>query len=135
MTKAEWGRLVYGLLDFLQAALYLVLFLYVVPSRSTTFTVVAVVASGVMFIGGIGMMVGGTWGHRAARICCTVMIVSCFVLIGMLVSSAAYLHGIYNGIGEAGSIIALVVAALAIEFVGLVPTLQLIHLRRHSTPS
>jgi hypothetical protein len=58
------------------------------------------------------------------------MIVTTFVLILLLVASAAYLHGIYDGIGQAGAALAILAALLSIEVVGLVPALQLVHLWR-----
>ena len=48
----------------------------------------------------------------------------------LLIASAAYLHGIYGGVGQAGAAIGILAAALTVELVGLLPVLQLGHLRR-----
>jgi hypothetical protein len=67
---------------------------------------------------------------KLARIACWVLIVACGLLLVGLISSAAYLHGIYDGVGQAGVALSAIVAALAIELVGLLPILQLLYLRR-----
>jgi hypothetical protein len=123
-------RFVYALVDLLLAALYLLLFLKVVPARSALFTGVAVVLSLVTAAGGVGMIVFSRWGRLLATICSVVLLAACALLILLLVASAAYLHGIYDGIGEAGVAFALLAAALSVEVVGLAPALQLAYLRR-----
>jgi hypothetical protein len=122
--------IVYGLLDLLMAALYLLLFLKLVPSRSPSFTAVAVGISGLLAAGGIGMFVRAPWGKKVAAAASVTMLIACLALITLLAFSAAYLHGIYDGIGQAGSAFALLAAFLAFEVVGLLPALQLAHLRR-----
>ena len=124
------ASLVYGVLDLLLAAIYLYVFLRLVPSRSGTFTAVAVGVSLVLAGGGVGMLAGRPWGRRLAFVASLVMLAACFALVTLLVASAAYLHGIYDGIGEAGSVISILIALVAIEVVGLVPGLQLAHLLR-----
>jgi hypothetical protein len=122
----------YGVFDLLSALLYLYVFLILTPSRKASFTVIVIGVVGFWAAAGIGMISGGRWGRRLARLGCYVMLAACAVLVLLLVGSAAYLHGIYDGVGQAGAAIALIVAALAIEAVGLLPALQLAHLRRIS---
>lgn len=122
--------IVYGVLDLLSAALYLLLFLKLVPSRSPLFTALAVLLSGLLAAGGVGMFVRAAWGKRIAAIASITMLLACVALVSLLAYSAAYLHGIYDGIGQAGSAIALLAAFVAFEVVGLLPALQLAHLRR-----
>jgi len=123
-------RFVYGALDLALAGLYLLLFLKMVPARSPLYTTVAVVLSLVTAAGGVGMLVFSRWGRIIATICSVVLLAACALLILLLVASAAYLHGIYDGIGEAGVAFALLAAALSVEVVGLAPALQLAYLRR-----
>ncbi|MFH1130101.1 MAG: hypothetical protein V1754_02120 [Pseudomonadota bacterium] len=120
----------YGVLDLVLAALYAFLFLYLIPSRSTLFTGIALSISFALALGGIGMLIRTTWGAKIAALACILMLIVCAVLILLLVSSAAYLHGIFGGIGQAGVVLALILAGLSIEIVGLVPALQLAYLRR-----
>ena len=126
----RWPGLVYGVLDLLAAAIYFSLFTWVVPSRATSFQVVIWLLCLLLAGAGVGMIANRPWGHRLARAASVVMLLACFVLILLLVASAAYLHGIYDGIGQAGSAIALLVAFLSFELVGLLPALQLAYLRR-----
>lgn len=123
-------RFVYGILDLLLAALYLFVFLRLVPSRSGGFTALAVLFSLVWGLGGVGMFVWGRWGRRAAVAAAVSMLVVCVLLLIGLAASAAYLHGIYDGIGQAGVVISAVVAALVVELVGILPVLQLAFLWR-----
>lgn len=126
------GRLIYGVLDLLFAALYAYVFLALVPSRSVAITVAALFFTGVMAAGGVGMLVRAPWGRKVAAISSILMLAVCLTLILLLAASAAYLHGIYDGIGQAGVAISIIVAALTLEAVGLLPLLQLIHIRRLS---
>ena len=121
---------VFGIVDLALAVLYAFLVLRVIPSRSSTFTGLALAASLLLAAGGVGMIVQSRLGLVVAAVAASTMIAATFALILLLVASAAYLHGIYGGIGQAGSAIAILAALLVIEVVGLVPALQLIHLWR-----
>jgi hypothetical protein len=132
MGKRSTTSTAFGIADLALAALYSFLVLRVIPSRSSTFTVVALTASTVLAAGGVGMIVQSRLGLVVAAVAAWAMVAATFALILLLVASAAYLHGIYDGIGQAGAALAILAALLAIEVVGLVPALQLIHLwRRH----
>ena len=132
MGRRRTTSTVFGILDLLLAAFYALLVLKIVPSRSPTFTVIALSASALLASGGVGMIAQTRLGLFLATLASTTMIAGTIALILLLVSSAAYLHGIYDGIGQAGAALAIVAALLSIELVGLIPALQLIHLvRRH----
>jgi hypothetical protein len=120
----------FGIVDLALAVLYAFLVLRVIPSRSSTFTGVALSASTLLAAGGVGMMVQSRLGLVVAAIAASSMVAATFGLILLLVASAAYMHGIYGGIGQAGSAISILAALLVIEVVGLVPALQLVHLWR-----
>ena len=129
-TPGARGSIVYGVLDLLFAGLYLYVFLALVPSRSASFTVIAVLVSLLWAAGGVGMLSHRRWGRRLALVAALVLLGCCIVLLLLLLSSAAYLHGIYGGVGQAGVVAALIVAALVLEAVGLLPVLQLAFLWR-----
>jgi hypothetical protein len=120
----------FGIVDLALAVLYAFLILRVIPSRSVTFTGVALAASALLAVGGVGMLVQSRLGLVLAAVAAAAMVAATFALVLLLVASAAYLHGIYDGIGQAGAAIAIVAALLVIEVVGLVPALQLVHLWR-----
>ncbi len=127
-ATADW---IYAGLDLLLAGLYLLVFFHLAPSREPAFTAVVVALCALLAAGGLGMLTP-RWGlgRKISAAACVVMLTACVALITLLLFSAAYLHGIYNGIGEAGAAIALLVAAVAIEAVGLIPGLQLAYLLR-----
>ena len=122
---------VYAILDITLAGLYLFVFFHLAPSRSPAFNAVVVALCALLTAGGVGMLVPG-WGaaRKVSVAACLVMLSGCAVLITLLLFSAAYLHGIYNGIGQAGAAIGVLVAAIAIEAVGLIPGLQLAYVIR-----
>lgn len=122
--------IIYGVLDLLVAGLYVYIFVALVPSRSTLFTAVAMSLCALLATGGAGLISGAAWGRKVAAAASGAWLLACAVLILLLVSSAAYLHGIYNGVGQAGAAIGLLMAALAFELVGLLPALQLAHIVR-----
>jgi acetolactate synthase regulatory subunit len=130
MRKRSTASTAFGIVDLALAVLYSFLVLRVVPSRSSTFTVVAMTTSTVLAAGGVGMIVQSRLGLVVAAVAASSMVTATFALILLLVASAAYLHGIYDGIGQAGVALAILAALLAIEVVGLVPALQLVHLWR-----
>ena len=130
MPARPRAHLIYGLVDLAFAALYAYLIRALAPTRSGLIRAVVLLVAALLAAGGAGMISGKPWGEKLARAACITLIVGCVALIVALAASAAYLHGIYDGIGQAGSAIALICAALAIELVGLLPALQLAYLRR-----
>lgn len=130
VRQASRAAVVYGILDLLLAALYLFVIFRLAPSRSSGFTGIATGLSVALAIGGIGMLSGRAWGRRLAFTACGLLLLASVCLVVLLILSAAYLHGIYDGVGEAGAAIAVLAALLAVEVVGLVPALQLAHLLR-----
>ena len=135
MGKRSTASTAFGIVDLALAVLYSFLVLRVIPSRSSTFTAVALAACVVIAAGGVGMIVQSRLGLIVAAVAASSMIAATFALILLLVASAAYLHGIYDGIGQAGAALAILAALLTIEVVGLVPALQLVHLWRRRRES
>ena len=122
--------IIYGVLDLLMAAFYVFLFVWVIPSRSTLITVTIVGLSLLFGLGGAGMLWNNRWGKLLATLTSLVMLAACLLFICLVASSMAYLHGIYDGIGQAGVAIGAIAILLSFEVLGLLPALQLAHLRR-----
>jgi hypothetical protein len=118
----------------LLAAAYVGVVFVLVPARSPWIRAGAVLAGAVALVTAVGLLRGGPTGRRWAWIGALLELAFCALVIALLIASAAYLHGIYGGIGEAGVAIALVAAALAVELLGLLPALTLAHLRRQAGP-
>lgn len=125
----RYQRILYPSLDLFLALAYAYIFFGLIPSRSTTFNVLAALFVALTLAGGVGIAAGGLWGRRIGKVSAWLRIIGCIVFIGLLVSSAAYLHGIYGAVGTLGAALSLVVAALSVQFVGLVPFVELLLLR------
>ena len=125
-----YGSVVFGVLDLCAALSYVALFTWFVPSRSPVFTAAVWAASLLLAAGGVGLLSGRPWGRRLAFAASVTFVAICCALLLLLIASAAYLHGIYGGVGQAGAAIGILAAALTVELVGLLPVLQLGHLRR-----
>jgi len=116
---------VYGTLDLILAAIYIFLFLYLIPARGGYGVLMACVLGIPAAAAAVGMFASSSpWGRKLALLSSIWLIMACLLIIALLISSAAYLHGIYGGVGQAGSALAVIIALLTIEVVGLVPALQ-----------
>ncbi|MBK8482132.1 MAG: hypothetical protein IPL40_13355 [Proteobacteria bacterium] len=116
----------------LLAAAYVVLVFVLLPARSPWIQGGAVGAAAVALLTAVGLLRGGRAGRRWAQVGALIELGICALVIALLIASAAYLHGIYGGLGAAGVAIALVAAALVAELFGLLPALTLAHLRRRA---
>jgi len=122
--------MIYGVLDLLAAASYLFLFIWVIPSRSAVITTIIVALSVLFGLGGVGMLWNNRWGKLVATFASLAMLAGCLIFIVLIIGSIAYLHGIYDGVGQAGVAIGVIAIFLSFEILGLLPALQLAHLRR-----
>lgn len=129
-TNLPRSTQLFGVADLIAAALYVFTFIWLVPSRSALFTTIVLALSAILAAAGLGLVLRAPWGPRLARVASALWLLAFFVLLALLVASAAYLHGIYGGIGQAGAAMALLMAVLSFQLVGLLPALQLLHLRR-----
>lgn len=129
--RSDTTSTIYGAINLLFAGLYFFLFLFLVPGRSGYGLGVALALGCPAAAAGVGLLkVARPWGLRVAVLSSIWSLLACFILVLLLLSSAAYLHGIYGGVGQAGSALAVIIALLSFEVVGLLPALQLAHLRR-----
>lgn len=124
------ARYIYGVLDVLFALLYAYLILVLIPSRSALITIIGIVFSIIVFAGGIGIWKWKEWGLKVAFWASWIHLSLFILLLILLVSSIAYLHGIYGGIGQAGVALGSVAVALSFELIGLLPALKLLYIYR-----
>ncbi len=115
----------YGALDLAFAALYAWLGLAVVPSRSLTFNLALGLVCALLTVGGAGLLLRARWGRGAAIVAPLVLLAFAAAVIVGLVTSMAYLRGVYGELGQGLALIALVVAALVLEACALLPLSQL----------
>jgi hypothetical protein len=115
----------YGALDVMFAAIYVVVGVWIVPSRSAAWNVCVLGAAALLAAAGVGLLVRARWGRAVAFAACGVLLaVAAVALIG-LVASSAYLWGVYGALGRGFAIVAIAVAALVVQMFALLPLFQL----------
>jgi hypothetical protein len=72
----------------------------------------------------VGLLLRARWGRLLGLATSIALLVCGFVSIALLVASAAYLRGIFGGLGEGAALLCLVAAALVVEFMVLLPAFQ-----------
>jgi hypothetical protein len=79
---------------------------------------------------GVGLLLRARWGRLLGLATSVALLACAFMSISLLVASAAYLRGIFGGLGEGAALLCLVAAALVIEFMVLLPAFQVRFLLR-----
>jgi hypothetical protein len=115
----------YAAVDFGLAVAYAVLFTAISPTRhaggrALLWAIVITIA-----VMGAATLWRSRWGWRIAAGACGLLLALQVALLALLVSSAAFLAGVYGAFGRGAAVLTLVVAALTIQLVGLLPALQL----------
>ena len=121
---------VYGALDVAFAALYAWFGFVLTPGRSPTFNLALALVCLLLAGGGVGLVVGASWGRRLARVACWALLAFSAIVVLLLVVSSAYLRGVYGPLGQGIAVMTLLVAALVVEGFALLPLFQLRALRR-----
>ena len=119
---------VFGLLDFLFAWTYLLIFIYVVPPFDPTVKWVAYAVSFTIMAGGLVMWTGGKVAFWAGLSVAAFLLTVCFIVVGLLVASAAYLYGLYGAFGKGATYVTLFAVSLVVTYVGLLPVFQMAYL-------
>ncbi len=121
----------YGLLDLGLAALYAWIGFAVVPSRSLSFRVALGSVIALLVASGVSLLLRARWSRLLGIVASSLVLGFAALTVLGLVSSAAYLRGIYGPLGKGVAIVAIAAAALVVELFALVPLFQLrFHLRR-----
>jgi hypothetical protein len=118
----------YAACDLFLAILYAYVLMVLIPSRHDWmrwFSWLIVLAPLVM---AGSMLVRRPWAWWAAALSTGVLLVAALVLLTLILLSAAFLGGVYGSLGRAASTFALIGAALVVEFMGILPALQLKYL-------
>jgi hypothetical protein len=119
----------YGVLDVLFSALY-ACFVLLGPGRGAWLTAVVLVLSLLLCGSGVGLLLRARWSRVLGLVSCLSLLALAFLLIALLVASAAYLRGVFGGFGTGAALVALTAAALVVELVALLPAFQLRFLLR-----
>ena len=119
---------VFGLLDFLFAWTYLLIFIYVVPPFDPTVKWLAYAVTFAVMAGGLVMWAGGRVGYWTGISVAAFLLAVCFLVVGLLVASAAYLYGLYGAFGKGATYVTLFAVSLVVTYVGLLPVFQMAYL-------
>jgi hypothetical protein len=119
---------IYAGFDFAFAVVYTVMINFVAPTRHGSGKLLLWAIVGSVGLMGVGMLMKGRWGWRAAAGASGLLLVlELLLLIGILMS-AAFLAGVYGAFGRGASMIAILAAVLTIQMIALLPALQLKYL-------
>src|SRR5262249_47470194 len=98
---------------------------FVVPSRSTAFSVALAICAGSYALGGLGLLWDARVGRLIAAASSVLLLAFTAALLALLTISAAYLKGVYGSLGLGLGLVAWLIGALVVELFAIVPWLQL----------
>jgi hypothetical protein len=130
--RAPRAHPILGVVALLSAAIALWIGLRVTPSRSSLFTLAFVAVEGLGGAGGLALVAaavarrGLDGARRLAIVAASAQLALAAAIVVLLGLSAAYLRGIYGALGEGLAWAAVVAAALVVEALAIVPTVQLV---------
>lgn len=107
------------------------------PARWWLVDAGAVILIALLGAAGIGLLMRASWGEKVARSASIAALAFGLGLVATLALTASYLRGIYGPVGRGGALILLLVAALAIPYLLVFPSLQLVWLgaqRKEKSP-
>lgn len=116
---------IYAGFDFAMAILYVILFTSVMPNRHGWVNGLMYLFVAAVAVMGVAMFIRNRKGWWAAVGACGALLLLWIVLLALILSSAAFLAGVYGAMGKAASSFALLAAALSIQVVAMLPALQL----------
>jgi hypothetical protein len=119
---------IYGVLDLVFAAGYVVAIWKVIPNRLPSAAAHLWAFPIAMLVLAVGTLHGGPRGWRIAVVGGSLVLLSTVLLLVRIVISAAFLAGVYGAFGKAAATFSLVLVALVIELVALLPIVQLKYL-------
>ncbi|MGB8328600.1 MAG: hypothetical protein WCE62_00625 [Polyangiales bacterium] len=115
---------VFGVLD-LVTGLAVIGLMRLLLSANPLWPIALGVWATLLLISAMGLFAGTGWGLTAARVAAVYQLAFLVVLIIGILSSAAYLWGVYGQIGVGVAVALLLVLALLLEVAGLLPVFKL----------
>lgn len=128
-------RRVCGILDLVYGAVLAGVVLGALPERHLVVDVLGCASALVLITAGLALLADVPWAVRAARAASAVLLATGAVLLGGIVTSIGFLHGIYGAVGELGVAVLCFLAALAVPYLIVFPLLQLAALRTSRDPA
>ncbi len=115
----------YGLANLAFAALYVWLAHAVVVPRSAALAHGLDVVSVVFGLSGLALLTGAPGARWLARLGCLLVLLVGLAGLAVLVGAQAFLTAIYGPLGQGGWVVALLAAALVVQFFVIVPLFEL----------
>jgi hypothetical protein len=126
-------RVSFGVADLISAALLALGVFAGLPDRWLPVDTVAVLLIGLDVVAGSALLANARWANKVALVSSALSLAVGLALVTALALSASYLSGIYGPIGRGGAVILALVAALALPYLVLLPSVQLVWLRPSAT--
>jgi hypothetical protein len=126
--------LAFGLANLLTAALLLFGVFVGLPARWWPVDIAAATLSALEVVSGVGLLRRTAWAVRAAISASAVALALGLLLVTLLATTASWLSGVYGPVGRGGSIVLVLVAALALPYVVVLPSIELVWLRARREP-
>lgn len=116
---------IYAGFDFAMALVYAVVITRVTPPFRAGPALFGWLLVGAAALMGVGMVLRSRWGWRISVGACGLLLALEVALLVLILSSAAFLSGVYGSFGKAGAGLAIVGALFSIQMIALLPGLQL----------
>ncbi|HEY4238266.1 MAG TPA: hypothetical protein VGM88_00545 [Kofleriaceae bacterium] len=126
--RGDLRRWIYGGLDVLFAAVYIVAIAKVIPNRNLSASIHLWTLPIFTLVLAAATVYGGQLGWKAGIAAGSALLLSAFLLILRILISAAFLAGVYGGFGKAAASFALAMVAIVVEIVVLLPIVQVKYL-------
>ncbi len=130
MLRGRGSSIAFGAGDLATAALVLLGVFGGLPDRWWVVDAAAIVVGLLLGAAGGGLLADARWAGRVARVAAGVSLALGLALVFLLAISASYLSGIYAPVGPGGAVILVLVMALALPYLVIFPSVQLLWLGR-----
>jgi hypothetical protein len=127
-AKRRTVERIFGVTDLVAAAVIVLGVFVGLPARWWVVDAPAAVLTVLLAAAGLGLVGGAVWATRVARVASIVALAAGLVLVTTLAVTASYLSGVYGAVGLGGSVILVLVAALALPYLVAFPAAQLLWL-------
>jgi hypothetical protein len=124
------ARLVFGIADLLTATVAATGVFVGLPDRWWPVDVAAAAVIALRAASGAALLAGASWAFRIARVSAAAALAAGLFLVAAVAMSASYLWGIYGPVGRGGAVIFVLVAALALPYLVVLPSVELVWMGR-----
>ena len=127
------AALVFGVANALTGTLVAVGVFAGLPSRWWPVDAAAAVLVGLEVVSGAALVAGARWAEKLARAASAVSLALGLFTVTILALTASWLSGVYGPVGRGGGLALALVAALALPYLVVLPSVELLWLRREKS--